>query len=101
MRRAFYILFILFGVCLSANAQELKVINGNGDGVSSVQAFLPAHKPPRVLLGNENGIISVKDVLEDEQIILRCLGYRTDTIIYHRGISEVVLKKRTTTWEKL
>ncbi len=93
MRRAFYILFILFGVCLSANAQELKVINGNGDGVSSVQAFLPAHKPPRVLLGNENGIISVKDVLEDEQIILRCLGYRTDTIIYHRGISEVVLKK--------
>ena len=83
------ILAAIIIVSLSANAQDVRIIDKDLNPVSMVQVFDLNILPPLSFISNEQGVFPSGNIADGDTLILRCLGFQTDTVIYRKGMTEI------------
>jgi len=78
---------VLFAVSM-AKTQDVKIFDTDLKPVSMVQ-IIDLNVPPLVLISNEQGIFSTEHLTDGDTLVLRCLGFQTDTVIYRKGMTEI------------
>ena len=75
--------------CLTANAQEVKIIDRDLNPVSMVQVFDLNSDPLLSFISNAQGTFPTGQMADGDTLILRSLGFVTDTVIYRKGMTEI------------
>lgn len=86
------ILSIFLSFCLSANGQTVQITDQDGVAVPSVQVFAIQREPVLFLLANGNGVLPVDKLVDGEPLVLRCIGYDTDTVIFRKTLTSVKIE---------
>lgn len=96
MKDLFFKYCILAGLivlCISANAQEIRIVDKDLNPVSMVQVYDLKYDPPISLISNSEGIISAQQINPGDLLVLRSIGFVTDTVIFQKGMTQIQINK--------
>ncbi|MCA1761432.1 MAG: TonB-dependent receptor plug domain-containing protein [Cryomorphaceae bacterium] len=86
----------LFAVAFAfAEAQEVKIVDETGNTLADVQAIYTEQGRQKLLLSNADGRLHFDGIEKGTPVVLRALGYKTDTVYYSPEISTLSLKTNT------